>query len=46
MHAQHEADARDDPTITKEAGAPGGNGNHEAMMQPDNGAGNGLLGDR
>jgi hypothetical protein len=28
MHAQHEADTRDDPAVAKEAGAPGRNGDH------------------
>ena len=28
VQAQHENDPRDNPSITKKAGAPGGNGNH------------------
>ena len=28
IQAQHEAHARDNPAITKKAGAPGGNGTH------------------
>jgi hypothetical protein len=28
MHAQHEADPRDDPAVTEKAGTPGGDGDH------------------
>jgi hypothetical protein len=40
MHAQHEADTRDDPTVTEKAGAPGGDGNHEGLISSASDAGN------
>jgi hypothetical protein len=32
VQAQHENNSRDDPTVAKEAGAPGRNGDHEVKM--------------
>jgi len=40
VQAQHENHSRDDPTAAKEAGAPGGDGNHEGFVSSGNDAGN------
>ena len=32
VQAQHENDSRDNPSVTKKAGAPGGDGNHGTNM--------------